>query len=459
MSKPAAIFVAAAMGVTAGCVAVIAAFGLDLSFAGSALAGVAALAFMAVTHLAFLRAAPAEDGRVEEIDRFVNELQSRLETIEARLSTLDGAATERARAVTKPLVEEIAALGGLVSQIAKEVAAHDVAIVRLKALPVVQPPPAPAAAPLPEPAAPRSEPEVRRAPPAAAAPPPAAMKAPEPFDPAEDFAPQAQGTGDLSALVSRALAEGRIEPHLQPIVTLPSRRVAHYEAFARLSEGQNVLPAEEILAAAGPVLPAVDRRMAERCAPIALRVAAKGGGALFVNVAPQTMRDASARGALTALAREQPELAKLIVVELRQSAFRALEQEEAKALEALVALGVRLSLDGAEDLRLEPRELAARGVRFVKTTAARLLDPEAARGAAIHPADLAGLLARHGLDLIATHVEEERTVPELLDMDIRFGQGNLFGAPRPVRPAAPETATPATPAAPARLVPRSLAAR
>lgn len=453
MSKSAAIFVAAAMGVTAACIAVIASFGLGLGLPESTLVGVAALLLMAIAHLAFLRAGPREDARVEEIDRFVNELESRLETIEVRLSTIEGAAGERARAATKPLVAEIAALGGLVTQIAKEVAGHDVAIGKLNsaARPVLEEPLAAA-----EPAPPEPAPEEPFRETASEPSPASSRETPEAFDPAENFQPPPPAGNDLALRVARALAENRIEPYLQPIVTLPSRRVAHYEALARLTEADGVIPAGAFLAAAGASLAAIDRRLAERCAPIAQRVAAKGGGAVFLNLAPATLRSESARAAIAALLRD--ELANAIVIELGQSAFRFLGPEERKALEAFVALGARLSLDNAVDLRLEPGDLAARGVRFVKTPAARLLDPEAAKGAAIHPTDLSGLLARHGIDLVATHVEDERTVPELLDMEVRFGQGELFGAPRPVRPASEAVPT-APPAAPARLVPRQVAAR
>lgn len=38
-----------------------------------------------------------------------------------------------------------------------------------------------------------------------------------------------------------------------------------------------------------------------------------------------------------------------------------------------------------------------------------------------------------GIDLIAERVETETTVVDLLDYDVRFGQGFLFSPPRPVR--------------------------
>ena len=51
----------------------------------------------------------------------------------------------------------------------------------------------------------------------------------------------------------------------------------------------------------------------------------------------------------------------------------------------------------------------------------------------IDPEDLADLLARSGIDLIAERIETESTVVDILDYDVRFGQGFLFSPPRPVR--------------------------
>lgn len=469
MSKPAAIFVAAAMAVTAGCVAVIASYGLALGLGPSIAAGFAALAGMAVLHFAFMRAVPREDPRVDELDRLATDLQSRLETIEARLSTIESASGEKARIATKPLVEEIAALGGLVTTVAKEVAAHDVALAKLKGQAVDRtverrPPPAePAHAPPPP-----TPPIVAQGPlrPPKPAPPPAAapakIQAPEPFDPAAlDEPSESHGAAadpELAFRVQRALSEDRIEPHLQPIVSLPSRRTVHYEAFSRLVEADGVLAAEQFMDAAvsDGRAPQIDRRIVERSAAVALRIAARGDGSLFVNLARETLRDASAIEAIEATLDAQPELRRLIVPEVPQSVFETLSPEDRAVIEAFVERGCRLSIDKVEDLKLDPRSLARRGVRFVKIPAVRLLDPDAAQGLAIHPADLSSLLARHGVELVATHVEEERTVPELLDMEVRFAQGLLFGVPRPVRPAAPDQEKTTAPGP--RLVPRSAGA-
>ena len=90
-------------------------------------------------------------------------------------------------------------------------------------------------------------------------------------------------------------------------------------------------------------------------------------------------------------------------------------------------------MDHVGDLRMEPKELADRSFRFLKVPAKLLLNPAAGSQGDIHPGDLADLLARAGVDLIVERVEKESTVVDLLDYDVRFGQGFLFSPPRPVR--------------------------
>src|SRR5204862_8319790 len=119
--------------------------------------------------------------------------------------------------------------------------------------------------------------------------------------------------------------------------------------------------------------------------------------------------------------------------EFAQEAVRAMGPIEEECIASLADLGFRFSMDHVGDLRMEPRELAERGFRFVKVPATLLLSRSPAPQGDIHPADFSDLLGRFGIDLIAEKIESEGAVVDLLDYDVRFGQGFLFSAPRPVR--------------------------
>ena len=53
----------------------------------------------------------------------------------------------------------------------------------------------------------------------------------------------------------------------------------------------------------------------------------------------------------------------------------------------------------------------------------------------LNAADLADLTRRYGVELIAEKVETERQVVDVLELNIAYGQGNLFGEPKAVREA------------------------
>jgi cyclic-di-GMP phosphodiesterase TipF (flagellum assembly factor) len=133
------------------------------------------------------------------------------------------------------------------------------------------------------------------------------------------------------------------------------------------------------------------------------------------------------------------------VLEFKQATFRNLGPTETEHLAALSQRGYRFSIDHVSDLRVEPRELADRGVRFIKVPAALLLDSRQSSTSDIHPSDLSDLLGRFGIDLIAEKIEGERAVVDLLDYDVRFGQGFLFAPPRPLRPEGASATGGATP--------------
>ena len=127
-------------------------------------------------------------------------------------------------------------------------------------------------------------------------------------------------------------------------------------------------------------------------------------------------------------------LAPSFVLEFKQATLRKLGPPKPKISPRCRSAAIASRSTTSRDLRIEPRELADRGVRFIKVPASLLLDPKQSSTSDIHPSDLSDLLGRFGIDLIAEKIEGERAVVDLLDYDVRFGQGFLFAPPRPLRP-------------------------
>jgi cyclic-di-GMP phosphodiesterase TipF (flagellum assembly factor) len=372
-----------------------------------------------------------------ELSRQVTELSRRLAGVEGRVDT----AQHRARAAIDPLAVEISELGTLVRQLAETVATYEAKFVDIaKSAPATPTPATPQptpATPQPTPAVAATTTRVEDAAPVALAAPVLSAPAPEP-KPEIAAASAEKITADENrlALIRSAIDANRIDLYLQPIVTLPQRKVRYYEALSRLrTETGEVLPAADFIPQAqrAGLMAKIDNLVVFRCVQVVRRLLLKNRDiGLFCNLSESTLTDAAVFQQLLDFLDANRAIAPSLVLEFTQSGLRAAGPIENESLSALADRGFRFSLDNLQDLRIEPRDLAARGFRSIKIPGTLLLNPKDT-AADIHPADLSDLLGRFGIDLIAEKVENEAMVVDLLDYDVRFGQGFLFSPPRPVR--------------------------
>jgi cyclic-di-GMP phosphodiesterase TipF (flagellum assembly factor) len=326
-------------------------------------------------------------------------------------------------------------------QLAETVAAHDGRLTALMAGPVVEAAPARPAAPAPAEVAPvaaQSPEPVTRAVESAAQ--PADLK---PADP-KSAAPAPASSGifkgkseeEVLATIRGAVESSRIDLYLQPILTLPQRKVRYYEAMTRLrlEDGSLVLPGDFMgLAERAGLMPRIDNLLLFRCVQVLRRLLMKNREiGLFCNISLASLNDSVVFPQLLQFLEANRALAPSLMLEFTQGAFRSLGPLESESLVSLREVGFRFSMDQVQDLQFGPRDLSERGIKFVKVPASLLLNrvPESAD---IHTADLSDLLGRHGISLIAERIEAESVVVDLLDYDVRFGQGFLFSPPRPVR--------------------------
>jgi len=431
------------------CMVLIAAsFGLilyaltGLSIRESAFAALAVLASLALYNVISTRVRGADVGtRITDLShgtadlaRQVAEYGRRLALIETRLTATDTAAQDRTRSV----MSEIGELGMMIKHLAGSVATHDELLASATSLASAHHLP-----PQPHEAAP-------------VAPPPAAEPAPAveaavttPHAAAEELPPAAAAPlADVLAAIKSATQANRIDLYLQPIVSLPQRKVRFYEAVSRLrDDSDRIFNAGEFIdiAETSGLIGQIDYSVLFRCVQVLrrLHVRAKDVG-MFCNISGATLANPAIFSECIAFLEANRALAPALVLEFKQSAFRTLGPIEIEHLAMLKRLGFQFSIDNVTDLKIDGRELADRGVRYLKVPASLLLERADASSADIHAADLSHLLTRFGIDLIAEKIEGERAVVDLLDYDVRFGQGFLFSAPRPLRP---EAAMPAPVAA------------
>jgi cyclic-di-GMP phosphodiesterase TipF (flagellum assembly factor) len=421
MLRLAAIFVAVCMVLIASSLAAVLYLFFGMSGAESAMVGLAALTGLALYNTVSARLRDRSDvgEQIADLSRLTADLAKHMAEMKRSLSAaetkVDGA-VNRVRAAVEPVTSEIGELGNLVKQLAETVAAHDVAIAIQAGGPVpdISSPVEFASTAMPEPAAPEAS---------------------------YDTAGASSGFKSLSAdgmveAIHEAIEANRIDLYLQPVVTLPQRKVRYYEALSRLrmASGEQVL-AEDFVphAEAAGLMPKVDNLLLFRCVQILRRLLMKNRDiGLFCNVSGTTLSDPEFFAQFSDFMEANRALAPALVFEFKQHAYRAMGPMEYESLASLAGRGFRFSMDHVADLRMEPRELSERGFRYIKVAGAMLLKGGVSTGD-IDPADLSDLLARYNIDLIAERIESESSVVDLLDFDVRFGQGFLFSQPRPVR--------------------------
>lgn len=245
--------------------------------------------------------------------------------------------------------------------------------------------------------------------------------------------------------VREALRENRVDLHLQPIVNLPQRRTCFYEGFTRLrrADGKVIMPTEFLAAAErANLLSVIDNMLLFRCVQIVRRLSERDRRiGVFCNIAMSSLEDDQFFGSFIDFMRENRDLAHAMIFEISVRSFRQRSDVAARNMGRLRELGFRFSLDKGEGLNFDLPELQSAGVKFLKINGERLLEeltpggerPISAITRDIAPEDVPALFVRYGIDLIAEKVEMEKSVIEILEFEIPYGQGHVFGAPRPIK--------------------------
>jgi cyclic-di-GMP phosphodiesterase TipF (flagellum assembly factor) len=254
-------------------------------------------------------------------------------------------------------------------------------------------------------------------------------------------------------IIRRALEENRVDLHLQPVVSLPQRKLRFFEALSRLrsDDGTVIMPEQYIrVAAPAGLMSVVDNLLLFRCVQLVRRLAQKHrDAAVFCNISGHTLADAEFFPQFLDFMHHHRDLAGQIVFEFSQDAVLAAGSSEEANLRYLANLGFKLSLDQVTKLDIDFARLRKLGFHFFKLKAQTLISGMRQAKAAVAAEDFKDHLLRNGLQLIVERVEDEKTVVQLLEYNVDFGQGYLFGEPRPIKDV-PEVVEPRSPQQPAK---------
>jgi cyclic-di-GMP phosphodiesterase TipF (flagellum assembly factor) len=178
----------------------------------------------------------------------------------------------------------------------------------------------------------------------------------------------------------------------------------------------------------------VDSLLLFRCVQIVRRLTQRSRDiAVFCNISGDTLSDAEFFPQFLDFIHHHKDLASQIVFEFSEDAVLAAGKAEEANLRYLSGLGFRLSMDQVSKLDLDFAKLKRLGFQFVKVRAGTLIYGMKNAQAQVAAEDLKDLLIRNGINLIAERIEDERSVVQLLEYNVAFGQGYLFGEPRPIK--------------------------
>jgi cyclic-di-GMP phosphodiesterase TipF (flagellum assembly factor) len=238
------------------------------------------------------------------------------------------------------------------------------------------------------------------------------------------------------AAVADALARERVDVYLEPILGLADERARHFEVTVRLKQanGDEFDPEDvgQVGRGAG-LLPLLDALRVRHSAGLALRLERRGrDGKVFSNITSESL-DSRQFLAGVAEGRGQGEfVTDRLVLAFEQSVARAFVPAQWSALAGLRDQGFRFSLQGLTDLDMDFGALKTSGFEFVKLDARVFLQGLPFGQGVVPASDLCRHMAGLGLAVIVGRIDSEAERTRIQGFGVQFGQGGLFGAPRPV---------------------------
>jgi len=257
---------------------------------------------------------------------------------------------------------------------------------------------------------------------------------PEPAEAAAEIAP-----GDAMLRDLREAIDGnRVDLYLQPIVTLPDRKLRFYDASTRIRTGDDAFmpPGDYLeLAEREHLMPRIDNVMLVKCVQLLRRLGPESRlKGVFCNLSAQSLLDHDFFPELVEFMEENSTLADNLTFQLSQRAVLDIGADELAGLKTLGKLGFVFSLDHVADLDVDFAALRDHFFRYVKIEAKTLLHDMAEAGASIPAADMTSYLDRFDLKLIVEKVDDEASLERLMDYGVDLAEGDLFARPRPVTP-------------------------
>lgn len=237
----------------------------------------------------------------------------------------------------------------------------------------------------------------------------------------------------IMELIRHAVRNDHLDVFVQPVVSLPQRKLRMYEVFARLrASAGTYIPASRYLELAHKeeLVSAIDNLLLLRCLQILRDRRDDASDMPYVlNISSSTLHDTGFMNDLVTFLAQYRKLSPRLIFEMPLQDIESADKTLIELLDGLSQLGCRFSADQVRKRRIDINMLKSRHIRFLKLDAGWLLREAQQDGGVAKVQKLKNQMDRSGLDLVVEKIEREGELKELLEYGIDYGQGYLFGKP------------------------------
>lgn len=238
------------------------------------------------------------------------------------------------------------------------------------------------------------------------------------------------------AEVRRAIDENRLVFHIEPVVTLPSRKPMGYDLVPRLMQDAGGLAdAPDFMPRRGgaDLIRRIEALALDEGVTIARRARTAGNPIrLHLPLTRATILDRKALDQVQATLVANQAVTASLIFSLPHAEWKPLGMPEKRALNEFRKSGAGFVLTDANSLRLDFAELEGLGFDTVRFDATRFLTrPDSLTD--LFSGDVAPYVKRFDIGLCATGVIDEQQLLSLFEDGIALVQGPHIGRPGPVR--------------------------
>ncbi|TNE41476.1 MAG: EAL domain-containing protein, partial [Alphaproteobacteria bacterium] len=219
---------------------------------------------------------------------------------------------------------------------------------------------------------------------------------------------------ELLEVIRTALNENLVDLYLQPIMAMPERDVAFYEALTRLrsQSGELILPAQYLhIAGQAGLMSVIDNLLLFRCVQLVRRIAEqKASISIVCNMALSSVQDREFFPHFLEFMEINSDLCRNLVFEFTQDAYESFGEVEHGYITRLSDLGFRLSLDGISHLDLDLPDLCKSNFRFLKVRSGLLVNSLNAPNGEERFREFQALTGQFAIELVIERIEEQRVL-------------------------------------------------